>query len=493
MSHDNLVLSLPGGVKIAVPPFLSCMTTYVLLEQEDWFEPEIRFLRRALRPGMNIIDIGANFGVYSLSLAPSIGPTGRIIAIEPASRTMEYLRHSVTINQFSQITPLMAAVSDHVGQGFLRFGNSEELHALSAGAGTAQEGETVPLVTLDSLMARENLPSLDFLKIDGEGHEAEILAGAQQVLDRYDPMILLEVLGPDSAINLALVDDFRARGYQIFRVMAGLDVLVPVDNQTIEENRFINVFALKPSAVAKWTALGMVVPHVNAPESWASPAVRDNLLRDYWAGLTWASPLVAGWSDWLAGLSPDDPDYFFADALALWVMAQNPGQPKALRAGCLLVAIDILHHLNRVRPDANWLMVLTHIQGETGNRRGTFHAVNALEEIWPTQQGDFIRRPFLALLPHPGPDIAWPLWMDVALHHVLDQTEAWSSFFRKDRSVTLNHRITAHPWHPVAAQRRLLLSRALQDKKLPPEWTKYPRLTDGPHADVWAGRVSITI
>src|SRR4029077_15112098 len=56
-------------VKLAVPPSLSSMTTYVLLEQEAWFEKEPAFLRRWLKPGMTAIDIGANLGVYALPMA----------------------------------------------------------------------------------------------------------------------------------------------------------------------------------------------------------------------------------------------------------------------------------------------------------------------------------------------------------------------------------------------------------------------------------------
>ena len=60
----SLVLNMAGGMKICVPAALDHITTYVLLEQEDWFEDEIRFVRRFLRPGMRAVDVGANFGVY---------------------------------------------------------------------------------------------------------------------------------------------------------------------------------------------------------------------------------------------------------------------------------------------------------------------------------------------------------------------------------------------------------------------------------------------
>ena len=66
---NDLTLRLNSGVSLVVPASLASITTYVLLEQEEWFEKETAFLLRWLRSGMTVIDIGANLGVYSLPLA----------------------------------------------------------------------------------------------------------------------------------------------------------------------------------------------------------------------------------------------------------------------------------------------------------------------------------------------------------------------------------------------------------------------------------------
>src|ERR1700730_9946198 len=73
------------AVTLAVPASLQSITAYVLLEQECWFEKEMDFLRRWLRPGMTVIDIGANLGVYSLPMARLVGKTGHVFAYEPGS------------------------------------------------------------------------------------------------------------------------------------------------------------------------------------------------------------------------------------------------------------------------------------------------------------------------------------------------------------------------------------------------------------------------
>src|SRR5690242_20206095 len=91
---DELLLGLKSGVSLAVPPTLAAITAYVLLEQEDWFEKELPFLLRWLRPGMTVIDIGANVGVYSLPLARRVAPHGHVFAYEPGSQPRAMLERS---------------------------------------------------------------------------------------------------------------------------------------------------------------------------------------------------------------------------------------------------------------------------------------------------------------------------------------------------------------------------------------------------------------
>src|ERR1043166_9461892 len=71
---DAAILRLSNGVTLVVPPSLRSITTYVILEQETWFEKELAFLPHVLRPGMTAIDVGANLGVYSLPIARLVAP-----------------------------------------------------------------------------------------------------------------------------------------------------------------------------------------------------------------------------------------------------------------------------------------------------------------------------------------------------------------------------------------------------------------------------------
>jgi tRNA A58 N-methylase Trm61 len=88
---DTVVLTLVDGVRIVVPDTLELITPYVLREQQDFFEDELPFVRQLLQPGQNVIDIGANYGVYTLPMAQKVGASGHVWAFEPASGTAQLL------------------------------------------------------------------------------------------------------------------------------------------------------------------------------------------------------------------------------------------------------------------------------------------------------------------------------------------------------------------------------------------------------------------
>ena len=177
--QDALEITIVDDLKVVVPNDLSQMTPFVLLEQEDWFEDEIGFIRKLAQPGVNMLDIGANFGLYTLAMAKAIGGDGRFWAVEPASNTAGFLRRSVAANDFKAIEVLQMALSDSDGDGYLTIESSSELNALADGPGA--NTEQVKLSTLDKLMAEQfGDVQFDFMKIDAVFSHGSIRARATQ-------------------------------------------------------------------------------------------------------------------------------------------------------------------------------------------------------------------------------------------------------------------------------------------------------------------------
>ena len=190
MSGD-LTLTLPDGARIVVPDDLRISSSYVLQEQQDWFEDEIRFLRVALQPGLRAIDAGANFGVYTLSLAQRAGTGGRVWAIEPGEQAANYLERSVAANGYTHVDVVRCALSAADGSGFLQTGITPELRRLVRDDSSAAVG----VRSLDSLAAERGIDRVDFMKIDVEGEECNVLEGAAGFLESESAAADDRVLG----------------------------------------------------------------------------------------------------------------------------------------------------------------------------------------------------------------------------------------------------------------------------------------------------------
>jgi FkbM family methyltransferase len=178
------------------------------------YEPnELAFLAAALEPGMAVIDIGANDGLFTLVAASRVGPHGRVLAVEPSSREFGRLKRNVELNQLGNIESFRLALYSHAGSGRLAragFGH-EGQNAVGDQIPNPQVpaagSENVALETLDAFAAAQNLKRLDFLKLDAEGSEARILEGGFATLQRFKPVTLMEVAPAHLAAQGSTTDD----------------------------------------------------------------------------------------------------------------------------------------------------------------------------------------------------------------------------------------------------------------------------------------------
>ena len=160
------------------------------------------------------VDIGANIGEWAVPLAKAVGPGGRLLCCEPNPAMAAALTATLAINNLQQATVLPVAVSFCDGAGHLAIDPVDSGQSRLAGAGIA-----VMLRSLDSLVAEHGLQRLDLLKIDVEGHEAEVLAGAGQTLARLRPALIFESAHEDSDARAQIADRLDAAGYEILAVL----------------------------------------------------------------------------------------------------------------------------------------------------------------------------------------------------------------------------------------------------------------------------------
>ena len=141
----------------------------------------LAYLERTLRPGDVVVDVGASIGVVAL-LAAKIGC--RVLAIEAERANYDRLRVNIALNEL-QVEPLRLAITDYCGMATLYvFPPHRRGHHTLARDAAAIATQTVECTTIDELLTRKGIERVDLLKIDVEGAEPEVFAGAAESLAR---------------------------------------------------------------------------------------------------------------------------------------------------------------------------------------------------------------------------------------------------------------------------------------------------------------------
>ncbi len=155
-----------------------------------------RALRRLVRPGENVCDIGANAGFYTLALSRIVGQTGNIIAFEPLPQNLRKLRRHLDLNKIDNVIVSPSALSDRVGSVAFEMGDSDFTGHIAA---DSRGNFEVPMTTLDQFIVEHAFADPTFLKIDVEGAEGKVLAGARELMARSHPTMLIAIHGDEAA------------------------------------------------------------------------------------------------------------------------------------------------------------------------------------------------------------------------------------------------------------------------------------------------------
>lgn len=182
--------------------------------------PEMAFVAHVLRPGDLFGDIGANSGSYSVLAAKIAG--SRVVAVEPVPETVARLRLNIALNAIEDRVEIHAtAVGDH--EGTVRFTiDGDTINRIASHIDGDRKTLDVPVMRLDRLFA-DRIPTV--LKIDVEGHEAMVLAGAANLLAQDRLLAVIVEVGAgfgltpdDSLVERKLRENgFAAVDYDPFR------------------------------------------------------------------------------------------------------------------------------------------------------------------------------------------------------------------------------------------------------------------------------------
>ncbi|MBS2035854.1 FkbM family methyltransferase [bacterium] len=186
-----------------------------------------------LRPGMTVIDVGANIGLFSAIAASYLGESGRVIAVEPDATNCSFIKKTIQRNQFNNLVVVEKAAGDQCKTVRLYLcENNKADHRVYDPSGSRSYHE-VEMTSLDELVRAQGLESVDLMKIDAQGAEPLIFDGMRELISKNPRVKILVEFWPWGILQLGrsprqLLDFFQAEGFAICEVNSDAQRLVPV-------------------------------------------------------------------------------------------------------------------------------------------------------------------------------------------------------------------------------------------------------------------------
>lgn len=226
------------------------------------YEPATaKALKSLVKPGMSVVDIGANVGAHALLMGTLVGETGQVVAVEPTAFAIGKLRHSLTLNP--QLTQRVDAIQAFLGPKDAKAApaaiysswplrGGAELHDKHLGQPMTTDGVTS--VSLDDLLEAKGVARVDLVKIDVDGFECDVLAGATGMMERDRPIFVMEVAPYVLEERGASLDQFLSfftrLNYRFFderRFGPGAPELTPADIARLTgDGASVNCVAIAP-------------------------------------------------------------------------------------------------------------------------------------------------------------------------------------------------------------------------------------------------------
>lgn len=179
------IARLPNGNRLIFRPFTwdmdGIMEMYSYNKYEELFH---------IHKGDVVVDVGAHIGIFTVKAAHSVGMDGTVVAIEPDKENYSFLIANKDINNLKNVIPICAALSNYCGKAHLY-----SWKGMNAGYSIKEKHSSryieVPVFTFDYLATKHGFYKVDFLKIDAEGAELEVLKGSEKTLKRSSAKVVI--------------------------------------------------------------------------------------------------------------------------------------------------------------------------------------------------------------------------------------------------------------------------------------------------------------
>jgi len=222
---DGGYVYLETGDYLYLPPMQEMNVFWKLKEP---YIPE-QIIEKFSSPGNTVMDIGANIGEWTLRMANKVGSTGCVYSFEPIPVINQSLNKTLRINNLSQVILSQVALDSCSGDSEFTIPLDENNLAIHGESRLgSEEGNwniytdvkkttsiKVKTITLDQFSSEQSMNRLDFVKIDVEGKEVQVLEGGQETFSRFTPALILEVGCEEEKDRKRIAELLRSWGYSI--------------------------------------------------------------------------------------------------------------------------------------------------------------------------------------------------------------------------------------------------------------------------------------
>mgnify|MGYP002152438992 CR=1 FL=1 len=186
------------GNRFLLNPYFHIDTEMLITGTYEW--PLQRFLTRSIASGDVVVDVGANIGAMSFTMAKACGPSGLVLAVEPFADVRKRLQKHVELNSPHRVRIIPTALSNFTGTASLHIAEPDTRNSGQSSlepVPSAKGAITVEVATLDDLVSEQGLRKIALVKCDIQGGEPRLLQGASNTLQNHRPLITTEVSPTD--------------------------------------------------------------------------------------------------------------------------------------------------------------------------------------------------------------------------------------------------------------------------------------------------------